>query len=592
MQSGSLSRSRLYAPFLALVAIQALLIALLPSTSGTGDPAGEFAAGQAPAAQEGQAPADGEPVNGPAPDASGELVEVEEGGTTAPAAGGATGGSAQATESGSAEDTQADGGAQGDGSGAVAASGDTEHCTEDGRQHEVVFHAPSCAPAWTGGDNGGATHRGVSEDEINVVWLVEGENEQVAAIASAAGADTSPEEMAAHLQVLEDFLNEYYEFSGREVNLTFYELEDCPQSPPDIPGCRAEVRQVMEQLDPFMLLWSTPIYPDIFDEFARAGVVSVGGAAFAREAFVGHRPYRWDLAMDGTQGLELTGEYYCKKMAGDNASHAGQIIHPSIGTRGTAERKMGIISREAEANVLAARRLAEQVRECSGEDVPIVTYDTNLERAQEQAAANTAALVAEGVTTVVCNCDVIRPVFITRNFTAQNYFPEHLITGLQAIDFDVIGRLYDPEQWARAFGLSHLAAAVDWDEANAERVSQAMGMDERICDCAVMTEYVLLAGLMLHEAGPELTPHTLEAALFEADPLGGWEATGGDPTIRMQRFGEGDYTAISDVREVYWSASATSEADGDPGAYVPMNDGRRYQLGELTGDFEIPQPSR
>jgi hypothetical protein len=46
------------------------------------------------------------------------------------------------------------------------------------------------------------------------------------------------------------------------------------------------------------------------------------------------------------------------------------------------------------------------------------------------------------------------------------------------------------------------------------------------------------------------------------------------------------------VREVYWSASATSEADGEPGAYVPMNDGRRYQQGELTSAFEIPQPSR
>jgi hypothetical protein len=595
MPSGSLSRSRLYAPFLGLVAIQALLVALLPSTSGSDDPAAQFAGGQPPGVQEGQTagPGDGEAADGGTTDAPGDRSEDEGSPTGGAPDAGATG-SAQRAEPGDGGGAREGGReAQDDGaSGATAAAGDTGHCTEDGRQHPIVFHAPSCAPAWDGGDNGGATYRGVSEDEINVVWLVEGENEQVAAIASAAGADTSPEEQAAHLQVLEDFLNEYHEFSGREVRLTFHELEDCPQSPPDIPGCRAEVRQVMEVLDPFMLLWSTPIYPDIFDEFARAGVVSLGGAAFAREAFVGHRPYRWDLAMDGTQGLELTGEYYCKKMAGETASHAGQIIHPSIGARDTTERRLGIISREAEANVLAARRLAELVRECSGQEVPIVTYDTNLERAQEQAVANTAALVAEGVTTVVCNCDVIRPVFITRNFTAQNYFPEHLITGLQAIDFDVIGRLYDPEQWQRAFGLSHLAAAVDWDEANAERVSQAMGMDERICDCPVMTEYVLLAGLMLHEAGPDLTPQTLESAMFASDPLGGWEATGGDPAIRLQRFGEGDYTAISDVREVYWSASATSEADGDPGAYVPMNDGRRYQQGELTSDFEIPQPSR
>lgn len=579
------ARLRLYAPFLALIAAQALLVALLPSTTGT--PTAADVDSRGPGAEQPAAPG----ATGPAPGEGGPSSGPDDGPATDRAPGDGAGAAGDdppgpgATTSGDAESGEDDG-------EVLSAGGDTGHCTDDGRQHDVVFHAPPCVETWGGGDNGGATYRGVTEDEIHVVWLVEEANEQVSAIASSAGADTSPEEEAAHLQVLEDFLNQYHELYGREIRLTYYELEDCPQSPADVPSCRAEVRALIDELEPFMLIWATPIYPDIFDEFARAQVVSLGGAAFAREAFTTHRPYRWDLAMDGTQGLELTGEYYCKKLEGDNASHGGQVIHPSIGPRETAERRMGIISREAEANVLAARRLAEQVRDCAGHDVPIVTYDTNLERAQEQAAANTAALVAEGVTTVVCNCDVIRPVFITRNFTAQNYFPEHLITGLQAIDFDVIGRLYDSEQWQHAFGLSHLAAAVDWDEASAERVSQATGRDERICNCPVMTEYVLLAGYMLQTAGPDLTPQRLEAGMLDDAPRGGWEATGGDATVRLHRFGPEDYTAISDVREVYWDASATSEADGEPGAYVPLNDGRRYQLGELSGEFEIPQPAR
>jgi len=42
---------------------------------------------------------------------------------------------------------------------------------------------------------------------------------------------------------------------------------------------------------------------------------------------------------------------------------------------------------------------------------------------------------------------------------------------------------------------------------------------------------------------------------------------------------------------VYWSATATSIIDGKQGAYVPVNNGKRYAGGELDGSFTIaPAP--
>jgi hypothetical protein len=62
--------------------------------------------------------------------------------------------------------------------------------------------------------------------------------------------------------------------------------------------------------------------------------------------------------------------------------------------------------------------------------------------------------------------------------------------------------------------------------------------------------------------------------------------------VYLIKFGPGDYNAISDFREVYWDAAATSQIDGKPGAYIPVDGGHRYAAGELTGTFTVaPKPS-
>jgi hypothetical protein len=44
--------------------------------------------------------------------------------------------------------------------------------------------------------------------------------------------------------------------------------------------------------------------------------------------FTQRRPYRYDAFMDGTSSADLIGEYYCKKLAGKNADHAGSQPFP------------------------------------------------------------------------------------------------------------------------------------------------------------------------------------------------------------------------------------------------------------------------
>lgn len=592
MGSTPLSRFRLYAPFLVLVAVQMMIVAIAPSISpnGAGQQAafgeGESADSQASTFSSG----DGAAGDGPSTSDGGGALAADGGDAqTGGGSTGAGGGSSDADGSGSGTgDGSGDGNENGGGS-AAAAEGDTSHCTEDGRQHDVLPTAPQCQPVFEG-DNGGATYRGVSSDEIRLLWFMEDTNEQVAALTAQAGVSATAEEQEAYFEAVEDFLNEHYEFYGREINIIRHMEKGCKQSPPDIPQCRAAARKAVEEFEPAVVVWPTPIYPDVFDEFAREQVVTFGGWHVDRQVFETRRPFRWDLNMDGTTSMDFVGEYYCKKLAGGNATHAGEVIHPTIGRGESTERKLGIVTREHEQNLSTAQHLAAQVSECAGESPPVITYDPDLGRRQEQSTSNTANLIDAGVTTVVCVCDPIHPVFETNSYTRQGYFPEHLVAGVGFMDVDDLARLYDQAQWEHAFGLSHVGNAVPDEERQAQTIWEASGRDgEAPCACGLEAAYPLLVGAMIQNAGADFNPRSAERGMFEAPDVGGWENTG-DPTLPLIRFAEGDYTALSDVREIHWDANATSESDGESGAYVALYEGERFTLGNLPSGFDVPQP--
>src|SRR5207245_2262338 len=109
----------------------------------------------------------------------------------------------------------------------------------------------------------------------------------------------------------------------------------------------------------------------VFDIWAKAGIVAIGGWQFDDTFFNGRRPFRYDPFMNGTEVGAHLSEYYCKKMAGQNADHSGAVIHPTIGTRGNVARKLGIVTPEIEANVTAAKRVIATVKACSGVEPPL-----------------------------------------------------------------------------------------------------------------------------------------------------------------------------------------------------------------------------
>ncbi|MCB0952147.1 MAG: hypothetical protein KDB13_05385, partial [Microthrixaceae bacterium] len=125
------------------------------------------------------------------------------------------------------------------------------------------------------GDNGGATYQGVTGDSVKVVEIRAEENPQVSALLQQAGVIESPGDSVEFTEKAIEFLNEKYQLYGRTIELVQFDSE-CPLTPLDFDRCRASVQEVVD-MEPFAILWPASGYPEVFDEFTRAGILTIGG---------------------------------------------------------------------------------------------------------------------------------------------------------------------------------------------------------------------------------------------------------------------------------------------------------------------------
>jgi hypothetical protein len=563
---------RRWAPLMAVVAVQVLLVAVVPSRGTVPGSADALLGG-------GSALGAGGPVVGAPLDANGEpattAVDPVTGEPLATAAG-AGGGSATDT-GGSAGGTGSATGAAGSAgvTGSVSTTQDRSKCAKDGqRQQDVTSSSPPCVPRFTG-DNGGATHQGVTGKTIKVLRYRPKSNPQVDAILNTQGLafSAAAEEQAQNTYA--KFFEKHYEFYDRKVEWV-WEQGTCEISPPDLPCFRNEVKRLNAKHQPFAVFWAnSTTQAEFFDEWSRLGVINAGGWHFNAEFNNRLRPFHWDVFMDGTRTARNIADYWCKKMQGKNATLAGD---PAL--RQT-RRKLGILTQAYPVTQKNATDLYAMVTGgvCGTEDDAAEPVYTPSDIAQGQQTANVAVqkLKAEGVTTLVIISDPINPTFTTTAATRQQWYPEHLLAGSGVIDYDPLGRLYDQSQWRNAFGPGHLADPAPPEKTDAYRAAADVGARDNGAGNLIYA-YMSLVATMIQVSGPDLKPLNVERGMHSLPPTGGWERTK-NPLSILLKYGPGDYTAIEDSRHTYWDPSARSKIDGKAGAYVAFEGGRRFEIG-------------
>jgi hypothetical protein len=544
-----------YGPLVAFMVFFALMAIMAPTVTVDGEAAAGSAGGtgdgsEGADASDGGAQAGGQDGNGGGP-------EVDD-------PGGADDGQ-EAQGSGGGGD--GDGGG-GDGEASQAEGAGAEGCADRDLQVPGDPYSPPCVAFE--GDNGGATARGVTADEIVITARTPDEpgfQDELANLAEADIADR-PQDIQRTFTALVEYFNERFEFYGRELRIEFYEGQGSPTT--ELLGggreqAQADALTVANEFEAFaeMNAGSEPFG----DALATQEVVNFGVPFLSREWMTERRPFSWSMNTDCSIVAESAAHYANVRLAhGDQtADHAGGDLQGQ-------ERRVANVVPENPWYQECLDAAMEIARAEGNESELNLSYQLDLNTMSNQAANLIARLQNENITTVICSCDPVLPVFLTARAQEQGYQPEWVITGTGFTDQDFIGQLFHQDQWSRAFGISYAGQTQPQESTLGYNAYRQVRDDEPAFSVQTIYYSLYLLAIGIQGAGPELTPETFEQGMFDYPEADGPAGTWG--------FGEGNYSPAQNFREIYWDPEEVSPFNSQPGAWIQPDD-ERHRPGEL-----------
>ena len=576
-----------YGPTIAVLTMVIVLGVLLPGNTTRRDGSNVAATGGASSS----APIDGGAsttdtlATGEAAPTSGDNSSSAAAGTTA---GGATparraaaggGGTAASGPIAAQEATAAQAAAVSAPGGVKFGSG--PNCREDGRQKSFSYSAPPCADWTPGTPNGGATDKGVTGDKILLVRYRGQENAATSAALTGAGASDSREDTAKQYENFVKYFNLHYETYGREVVMKVY---DATGESGNDEAARSDAIKIAEEMGAFAVLNAGTVGTE---ELARRGVICICTTTLSREFYGALPPYVFSSLPTAEGYGTMAAEYVGKRLAGRNATWAGDAVFK------TSPRRFGYIWYEGEGG------RADPVRKISHDNFiqELAKYNVSLSgdfgyifdiaKAPDQADAMVAKFRQEKVSTVILGVDPLYPIFFTQSATKNNYNPEWMILGTALSDTTFFGRTYDKKQMQAAFGISPLY--VSWADVRTSpgwkefhHVDPSANPDDTGPNNGRVAVNVNRSGVAtlfsgIQMAGPNLNQDTFSQGLLNLPPIGGTPAR---PLIKFTRQ---DPTAIKDFNEIFWDSTyqGRDEVNKDGiGAFLHVDGGKRYQAGQ------------
>ena len=315
-----------------------------------------------------------------------------------------------------------------------------------GRVRIPIRNAPPCLASF-GGNNGGATAPGVTGKEIKVVYYQPQADPAVTAALTAAGANNSEPDQEATVRDYVDLFNKHFQMYGRHVTIT---VKHGSGDTKDDAAGRADAVDIATRIKPFAVFGSgtTNAFPA---ELAARKILCICTTSQPQEFYEKYAPYvGYTPLMASTQGYIHRAEYVGKRLAGRNASYAGE---PLMQQR---KRVFGLLYYETPDNAYrsGAQFFQKELQQKYGVSLAVVqSTPSDYAAVQEQARSVIAKLKDANVTSIIMSEDPISPALLTKEATRQNYFPEWILTGSALTDTSLFARTYDTAQWQHAFGV-------------------------------------------------------------------------------------------------------------------------------------------
>jgi hypothetical protein len=452
-----------------------------------------------------------------------------------------------------------------------------------------LTYAPPCVKPFTG-NNGGATAQGVTGDTITIALYQAQPDILQQTFFQQTGSDES---LQAELETVKQyvaFFEAHYETYGRHVKIVPVKASGAPD---DEEAARSDAIKVATEIKAFAS-WGGPNQTSVYaDELAARGVLCVGDCLLAAtDGYVKESKNHIWLTFPSIEQLgEHWSQFLTRELVGRKAKFAGD---PALASR---ERIFGVV-RFDESFAGLDQAGASFVKELRRKGVPLgaeIPYQLDLAKAQENARNMIAKLKAAKVTTVIYAGDPVTPSSLTKEATAQNYFPEWVVLGAAYTDTSLFGRSYDQKQWKHAFGVSTLPTPVkpEADQLYSILVWQG-GKGPQAKTFKVLVQAPLIFYTAMHLAGPTLTAETLRDGLFRF-PSGQTHPT--DLHISWGHhdiWPATDYFASDDATQIWWNpdAQGVDEVGNDgKGMWEYSRDGKRYLPGQWpSGEPDVFNP--
>jgi hypothetical protein len=454
-----------------------------------------------------------------------------------------------------------------------------------------TIYAPPCvAPFPAGEGNGGATWQGVTASTIKLALYLPANGPETAAL-NAAGLTESAANQIAQVEGAAQLFEDHVELYGRRIQVIPFmsSVTEVGTNSAAIEEANADAIQVASQVKPFLSL-AIGTTQDNYDlDVAQRGVIDFSEFPWDDSTYQHVAPYLWGQ-YDNQHIFSALAAYLGRRVWGHKAEYAGSSSYRD------ETRKIGVIYSTssftpgdiAQFNADVARYGIKFAAEVGVDDA-----DGSVVGQQAQTAV--IKLQHEGVTTVVPLTALYGLVDSATAATKQGWFPEWIVNPLGFGDSDQIAQLMDQAQWKHAFGLTSISPAID--PASADQNGVGLWRWQYGVNPPGTATYASLAisdltriVTALELAGPDLTPATFRAGMFDAPPRGG-AFLGGTATAAIAYGQHGiwptpSYTAQNDYTQVYWSESShcvSSDGKTQRGCYLFTNDAKRFLWNQWSG---------
>ena len=435
--------------------------------------------------------------------------------------------------------------------------------------------SPPCVPYWAG-NNGGATHRGVTGSVINVI----------------APCTTKNMANSTLEQDFINFFNKRFELYDRRIQ------PDCQpfSNASDAPTNRAEAETAYADAD-FASMYTNAAEGGVYyyDALAQKGIVAAANADdFLTSSWLrSHDPYVFSYEMAADELFGNLGEWACNWLAGKPPAHAGGTIPASNPTR-----KFGIFFTYGNTtSPLTTQPLKQALAACGVSITGGADFELNADGADPFTDYRNGVLQlsAAGVTSVFClPTTAATCVQVMAQAQADNYYPEWIMSsygrGDRSWDFK-----YDSppaSEMSGLFGITISPRQINplhepwwWAESEVNPAAVNSGADYPNWNNLLDYHDLLLIASGLQMAGPDLTPESFARGLQRAQFPNPYPEPNREGRVG---FAGGSHSMTTDVAVWWWSNTARPPySDESAGAICYYDHGTRYPSGQwprVAGD--------